>query len=253
MGERDICQRLIDKAIQLYRAPRALVSFSGVLAADRLLNDLEGTPHAFVLACVMDRQIKAELAWLIPFRFSEKLGDFEFSSLRELSLEQVETLMTEPEPLHRFLSVMSENFHLAVQRIADTYRGDASSIWADKPPSAAVVYRFMEFKGVGPKLASMAANILARDFKIPYSDYYSIDVSADVHVRRVFTRLGLVPPKPSNEQVIYRARAMHPDFPGMLDFPAWEIGRNWCRPRSTACDMCFMCDVCPSATSSIEE
>ena len=42
-----------------------------------------------------------------------------------------------------------------------------------------MVYRFLEFNGVGPKIASMAANILAREFKIPFADYFSIDISAE--------------------------------------------------------------------------
>jgi len=72
----------------------------------------------------------------------------------------------------------------------------------------------------------MAANILARDFKVPLSDYYSIDTSVDVQVSRVFERLGLIEPKSSIERVVYRARALHPEFPGLLDYPAWKVGRN---------------------------
>jgi hypothetical protein len=33
-------------------------------------------------------------------------------------------------------------------------------------------------------VASMAANLLARHFKIPFADYFSIDISADSHVCR---------------------------------------------------------------------
>ncbi|RMF00953.1 MAG: iron-sulfur cluster loop, partial [Alphaproteobacteria bacterium] len=98
------------------------------------------------------------------------------------------------------------------------------------PSSAMVVYRFLEFSGVGPKIATMAANILARSFKIPMADYYSIDISADVHVKRVFERLGLVDADPSVDQVIYRARSLNPEFPGLLDYPCWDIGRKWCKP-----------------------
>ena len=36
----------------------------------------------------------------------------------------------------------------------------------------------------------MATNILARQFKIPMSDYYSVDISLDVHIQRVLKRLG---------------------------------------------------------------
>jgi endonuclease III len=78
----------------------------------------------------------------------------------------------------------------------------------------------LEFNGIGSKIASMAANALARDFKVPFRDYYSIDISADVHVRRVFGRLGLPSPDATVEQLIFRARALHPQFPGLLDFPS---------------------------------
>src|SRR5690349_265426 len=79
-----------------------------------LLNDLTHNPHAFVLACVMDRQIQAEKAWLIPHRIRQRLGSFEFARLAELTLARVLHLMTKPEPLHRFNEEMSKNFHAAI-------------------------------------------------------------------------------------------------------------------------------------------
>lgn len=130
----------------------------------------------------MDRQIVAERAWLIPWHLATALGGFTFSTLRSLSHDDFTKLLTEPVNLHRFPSVMAENLHSAVGRIAAEYQGDASRIWRDQPSSADVVVRFLRFRGVGPKIATMAANILARDFKVPMADYYSIDVSADVHV-----------------------------------------------------------------------
>ena len=93
----------------------------------------------------------------------------------------------------------------------------------------------------------MAANILAREFKIPFADYFSIDISADVHIRRVFARLGFCAANASVEQVIYKARALYPEFPGMMDLPCWEIGRNWCKSRDSECDGCYMKDLCPTA------
>jgi endonuclease III len=142
---------------------------------------------------------------------------------------------------------MSGHFHAGVRRIADNYGGDASRIWSGNPPSAEIVYRLLEFDGVGPKIANMAVNILAREFKIPMADHYSIDISADVHVRRVFGRLGLCPANATAEQVIYKARGLYPRFPGLMDLPAWEIGRNWCRPRNPECHGCYMNDLCEAA------
>jgi endonuclease III len=98
----------------------------------------------------------------------------------------------------------------------------------------------------------MAANILARDFKIPFADCSAIDISADVHIRRVFWRLGLCPPDANVEQVVYKAKALYPKFPGMMDLPCWEIGRNWCKPRDPECRSCYMNELCPSANKVVE-
>jgi endonuclease III len=247
MSEKSIRDRLVEHGQILFHAPKQPIAFTKETQADALLNDLTNHPHAFVLACVMDRQVKAERAWLIPYRISEKLGAFSMQVLCALSKEDVNHLMREPEPLHRFVDTMANHFYSAVQWISNNYAGDASRIWANKPSSAEVVYRFLEFKGVGPKIGSMAANILAREIKIPFSDYYSIDISADVHVRRVFHRLGLCPANITVQQVIYKARALYPDFPGMMDLPCWEIGRNWCKPRGPVCSACYMNDLCATS------
>lgn len=171
--------------------------------------------------------------------------------LGSLSRADVYRLMKEPEPLHRFVDTMADHFYSAVQRVKNNYSGDAARIWTGEPSSAEVVYRFLEFDGIGPKIGSMAANILAREFKISFADYFSIDISADVHVCRVFSRLGLCAAKATVEQVIYKARVLHPDFPGMMDMPCWEIGRNWCRSRGPECDGCYMVEPCPTANGRI--
>ncbi len=238
--------RLVERGKELFNAPKETIRFTKTDSADALLNDLERTPHAFVLACVMDQQIKAERAWLIPFKIATLIGDSGIVALHKLSEADINRLMREPESLHRFIDRMSRYFFLAVQRIHGQYGGDASRIWTDNPSSAEVIYRFLQFEGVGPKIASMATNILARELKIPMSDYFSIDISADVHIKRVFARLGFCGSDPSVEQVIYRARSLYPEFPGMMDLPCWEIGRTWCKPQNPKCEDCYMREVCPT-------
>ncbi len=250
MNQTKIREVLVEHGRRLFNAKRSFVKFTGDQEADELLNDLQRFPHAFVIACVMDRQMPAERAWLIPYRFLQKVGDFTFSRLVDLSLHRIQDLMTNPEPLHRFPDKMSNNFHQAIITINKNYGGDASKIWRGTLSSAEVVYRFLQFRGVGPKIATMAVNILARDFKIPLSDYYSIDVSADVHIRRVFRRLGLVTKKASIEEIVYKARALNPEFPGLMDFPVWEIGRNWCKSQQPTCKDCYMKKLCPTSRDS---
>lgn len=248
MSEATIAKLLVEKGNLLFKGQKQFVHFTKNREADELLNDLSKHPHAFVLACVMDRQIKAEKAWVIPYKFREKLGSFEFGELQKLTQKQIQRLMTKPETLHRFPEEMSKNFYEAIGLISEKYAGNAANIWRDQPSSAELVYRFLEFRGIGQKIGTMAANILVRNFKVPLRDYFSIDVSVDVQVRRVLARLGLVTPGDSIERIVYRAQALHPEFPGLLDFPVWEIGRSWCRPSKPLCGECYMKTVCPSRT-----
>ena len=117
-------------------------------------------------------------------------------------------------------------------------------IWAGKPSSAALVRRFLEFHGAGPKIATMATNILVRDFKVPLSDYRYVDISADVQVVRVMARLGYVETDSSAEVVVYAARELNPDFPGIFDLTLWDIGRTLCRPTNPLCGSCPLRSWC---------
>ena len=243
----EIAAILVNRGRRLVRRRFRRINFTGNHHADTLLNDLDHYPHHFVLACIMDRQISAERAWLIPYALGTRIGAFEFEAFSRVSQVEIGRRMREPESLHRFPETMAKNLFAAIRRIESIYGGKASSIWEGRPSSATIVRRFLEFEGAGPKIATMAANILVRDFKVRVSDRSSIDISPDVQVRRVFARLGLTDTHATNEQLIYRAREMFPRYPGIFDLSTWEIGRNWCRPRAPNCSECYMNKCCPTA------
>jgi len=211
--------------------------------ANILLNDLNDYPHAYVLACLMDRQIKAERAWIIPFEIKKQLGSFKFKDLVKVSKDEYVRIFNDLK-LHRFNETMASIFYDALELINVKYNGNAALIWANKPSSASVVYRFLEFNGSGVKISTMATNILARQFRIPLSDYYSVDISPDVHIIRVMKRTGLVPLDSDNSKIIYKARELNPEFPGIIDFSCWEIGRKWCRPNNPDCKSCILDNDC---------
>jgi endonuclease III len=215
--------------------------------ANNLLNDLINFPHAYVLACLMDRQVKAERAWIIPFEINKQLNTFKFQDLLEVSRSDYINIFNDLK-LHRFNDTMANIFYDALEHIKIKYDGNATKIWSNKPSSASVVYRFLEFKGSGVKISTMAANILARQFRIPLSDYYSIDISPDVHIIRVMQRTGLVPLDSDNSKIIYKARELNPEFPGIIDFSCWEIGRRWCRPNNPDCKSCILNNECDKIT-----
>ena len=219
-------------------------TFTANEEANRLLGDIDRYPHAFVLACIMDRQIKAERAWEIPYKISKEIGGFEFSRLKKLSQSDLSRIFTK-NSLHRFNKTMAKNFYLAIQKIQNDYQGDALKLWEGSPSSAALVRRFLSFDGVGIKIATMAVNILARDFKVPMGDHIYIDVSPDIQVLRVFKRIGLISKNATNDELIYCARELNLEYPGIFDLSCWEIGRNWCRPRNPTCIDCYLSKYCP--------
>lgn len=220
-----------------------LVRFTDNIDSDKLMNDFVHTPHAYVLACVMDRQIKAERAWQIPYHISQLCGTFDFKELQKISPEKFKAYFKD-NSLHRFNDTMAQNFYETIQLIHIKYNSNAANIWTGNPKSATIVRRFLEFKGIGIKIATMATNILARDFKIPMQDRICIDISPDVQVRRVFWRIGFIAKESSNDELIYCARELYPEYPGIFDLSAWEIGRNWCRPNNPKCNECYLNKHC---------
>lgn len=238
-----IVDQLIIKGEELYNSPFSTIQFSKDEEVNRVMNDIDNYPHIFVLSCVMDRQINAERAWRIPVVVSKIINDLSFNGFFKLTEEEILRIFVE-NSLHRFNEVMSQFFYKAIKKIHLDYKNDASLIWKGNLKSATIVRRFIQFEGVGVKIATMATNILAREFKIKIQDRFCIDISPDVHVKRVFTRLGLIDINSSNEELIYCARELNPEYPGVFDLSLWEIGRNWCRPKNPLCNDCYLNDGC---------
>ena len=237
----DKIKLLIEKSKKLFEEDKAIVHLVNDEKQNKFLNDLENYPHAFVLACLMDKKIKAERAWAIPYKIYKELKSFDIYKLKEKGKGYYKDLFIKNK-FHIFNNDIADVFYNGICRIIDKYEGKANKIWNDNPSSATVVYRFLEFDGCGIKIATMAANILARQFKIPMKDYYSIDISPDVHIRRVLYRLGFIEKNAKVERVIYKARELNPEYPGLIDYLCWEIGKNYCKPKFKDCE-CKKCDM----------
>lgn len=227
--------------------------------ANKLLNPLGEYPHAFVLGCVMDRQTKAENAWRIPRIVFDQLGRFDIDYLASAE-EAIHRIFEQNKDIkHRFKDIMADLFCCAVKRIQRDYAGNASKIWNDKPSSGLLIYRFLQFKGVGIKIATMATNILMRQFGVELRDKRSIDISPDVHTVRVFQRLGLTSFDKDNEiksreGTMYMARAICPEYPGIFDYPCWFVGNRFCDAQGPKCKKdgktCPFFNFCPSKTEN---
>ena len=214
---------------------------------DDAINNIKDYPHLFVLACLMDKQIDANRAWAIPVIVCKELcqNDFRFDALQKLSLEQLKAFFNDRK-LHRFNNGMAEVFYKAIQRIQDVYDGKANNIWEGDNPSALVISRFSSFHGCGPKIATMATNLLHRIYGVTYTDYSALDASPDVHVCRVLYRLGQLDQTDDTDAVIYRAREINPIYPGLIDKCCWNVGRDYCHPSNPECDVCPLNKICYS-------
>lgn len=224
--------------------------------ANKFVRNIEQYPHAFVLACLMDTGVDADVAWTIPYKAFMKLGTFKILDLYGISEQEYASMFSGEKKWHRYPAIKAKVFYDAIHKIVDTnfLNGDASKIWTGKPSSHDVVLRFMDFKGCGFKIANMASNILHTYFGVEFSNYSFIDIAPDVHTTRVFQRLGFTPNGVDLEiariYTIVKARELNPEFPGIVGGLCWEVGRKYCNPRNPKCDICPFAEFCKKEVKS---
>jgi len=216
-------------------------------AAQSLILDLDGSPHAFLMGWLAQRASNAERAWAFPYRLKERLGTLDVRSLASMSEVSLAEAMGVAPALHRLHPAMASNVRSMATRLLESYGGDASRIWGGSPSAATVVRRLLEFEGVGIKIATMTTALLVKFFHVPMRDLHFLDLPIDVHIRRVLQRLELVRDEDDDEVMVWRARELWPGFPGVVDVALWELGREFCRPASPKCRECFLAELCPSA------
>jgi uncharacterized HhH-GPD family protein len=215
--------------------------FTPNLKADKLIWN---NSFAYLFGVILDQNIKAEKAWEIPYLLKQRLGHLNVHKIANMKDEDLVAIFNQKPKLHRFPKIMALRIKKACQLLVKRYNGKTENIWKDNPKSSELVKRFKEFEGIGQKKASMATNILVRDFGIKVKDKRGIDISYDIHIRRVFLRTGLVE-KDNMNSMIEIARKLNPEYPGLLDNPCWIIGRKYCHFKNPKCNQCPISKVCP--------
>jgi endonuclease III len=128
--------------------------------------------------------------------------------------------------------------------VAGELGGDAERIWRGRTAQETMQV-FRRVTGVGPGLANMLVSLLRRCKDVNFPDIETTDVKADVHVRRVLERLGLVISGARDQEVWSTARRLNREDPAALDPPLWMIGYRWCHAGNPNCASCVMKDLCP--------
>ena len=197
---------------------------------------IRGNPFAFLIAVAFDRGMPWQEAWRIPTEIDRQgcLDPALLASQGETDLiELLEGLAVRPRyGAKQGARTLSDAARLVWER----FGGEAGAIWRDASP-AEVEKTLQGIHGIGSGIASMTTRILRDDFGCFRGQERQIDVKPDVHLVRVFRRLGIIDDDSSNE-AIRAAQRLNPEFPGELDWPAWRIGRRWCHPTEPDCVQC---------------
>ena len=201
-------------------------------------------PFAFLVGAAFDRGMPWQKAWEIPYWIEQK-GQLEASVLAAMEEPDLERLLESLPVKPRYGCANGARTLGDAANLVMKYDdgGDAGAIWDDVPPLE-VQKRLESVYGIGPGIAHMAIRILRDDWGKFRGQEHEIDVKPDVHVVRVFRRTGITRIEDAG-QAVEAARRLNPWFPGELDWPAWDIGINWCRPTRPRCHGCPLTVVCP--------
>lgn len=184
------------------------------------------------------------MAWRLPYKLEERLGYFDFERiLKEESVESLENIIKEKPALHRYPRKMAEYIYTAIEKVVNEYSSNISNMWKNNKDAEIIVKNLEEFKGISHKKATLGTLLLVRDFGVSLENLSYIDIAYDVHVRRVFLRMGLVE-KDNIKEVTEKARFICKNFPGSLTLPFWVVGRKYCRTQNPKCSECRLNEFC---------
>ena len=109
-NQRTIIEKLIEEGYKRLNSPPKFLNFGTQnKESEQLLNDIKNHPHFYVLGCVMDRQIKAEKAWIIPYTVSQVIKSTKILSFLNLTGDELINLFV-TNKYHRFNKTMAECF-----------------------------------------------------------------------------------------------------------------------------------------------
>lgn len=238
----DIEKKLVVQALLDYRATQKTGGpFTRSAEADELLRQ---NPFAFLMAASIDRGARAESIWEIPYILQKKLGHLNPKVLSQFGMDELEATLRSLGKKPRYPKQTAQTIVNLSRLVVDDFGGNTASIWHGRQPRE-VIKILERIWGVGPGIAHMAVRILVDEYGYDPgpNGLRQIDIKPDVQVRRVFYRTGIAQDR--NEGTAIRvARQLHPDFPGLLDWPAWEIGRTWCREGDPNCNECPLRGAC---------
>ena len=164
-----------------------------VFANDPLVGDiLKNDPFAFLLAASVDRGMTAETAWRLPAKIRAKLGHLDPSRMAQMTAEEMLAVLNAIDGRPRYLTAAARTLVEVAKHVTEFCDGDTRNLWRGQRAET-IKRRVKAIYGVGPGIASMVVILLATlgEISLLPEDYATMDPKPDVHVCRVFGRLGL--------------------------------------------------------------
>jgi endonuclease III len=201
-------------------------------------------PFAFAMAVSLDRQVRAEIIWTIPYDIHRRLGHLDPNRFYKMSLDELVNLFSRLPRKPRFVNAAPQTIKDLARIVVEELNGNASLIWVGKRANA-VKSTFRRIHGVGPGIANMSVLLIEKAYGVRFNDLdrTRMDIKPDIHTVRVLYRLG-VSNDLTEQDALDASQQLHPEYPGELDAPLWIIGRQWCHAYTPQCEVCPMETVC---------
>lgn len=238
-----------------------------------------GDSLAPLIGTICDQEIDTDTAWSIPLHLSNWLKsramDFKASTIANLGESKIKNFLWDfmkdkwpskmrKEKRKKWLENMSTWIIESCKKVRDSYENNLDNLFKimnGKLSPPLIYLSLRKFKGIGPKKASM----VARDFALGMWDWYEgvkerldregveldvkgaqlTDTPIDVHVKRVFKRVGLVQweamPSQDYQNLV---KLIYPEAPGAVDILVWNIGKEYCKNWNPNCSRCVLNNTC---------
>ena len=209
--------------------------------------------NSFLVGVLFDQQVNADQAWDAAEWITESMGDEKtpfWKAVETIDKERLIGFMRygwAGYAFHRHPRKMASFLKGCAEIINTKYGGDPRKIWNNTKSINEVRDRLEDLPGIGLALSRMAVLILVRNYGMfgGRPALKCLDVKPDDQLKRVFRRAGLVSKNPQFDDYLQAARKLAPEFPAVLDAPAWDIGREYCHPQKPNCDGCPLNGCCP--------
>jgi len=198
--------------------------------------------NKFILASILDYQIRAETAWENARRLAEDiLGDppLIWHTITSVTLDEWNAKRAQYS-LHRFPKGHERVWTIGKQ-IVDRYEGNVLNVWQNQSIDA-TLYRLNSL-GVGEQISRMVVGALIDTQQMDGIG----DVKVDIHVKRVLGRAVHGSQLDDVAAVLSLTRSMHPANPWLLDRPLFSLGKQVCSATEPKCSSCYLNTVCAFA------